>query len=57
MLKIKKLFLEKSQQKRASAVTHVKITKDSDGDTVDHKLHRSMIGNLLYLTTSRPYIA
>ncbi|KAL0560542.1 hypothetical protein IC582_000947 [Cucumis melo] len=54
---VKKFELDKSQQKRTPAVTHVKITKDSDGDIVDNKLYRSMIGSLLYLTTSRRDVA
>ncbi|KAA0038158.1 putative mitochondrial protein [Cucumis melo var. makuwa] len=54
---VKKFELDKSQQKRTPAVTHVKITKDSDGDTVDNKLYRSMIGSLHYLTTSRRDVA
>ena len=38
-------------------MTHVKITKDIDGARADHKLYRSIIGSLLYLTASRPDIA
>ncbi|KAL4026017.1 hypothetical protein IC575_014424 [Cucumis melo] len=50
---VKKFCLEKSQQKRTLATTHVKITKDITGESVDHKLYRSMIGSLFYLTTSK----
>nr|GEU75544.1 ribonuclease H-like domain, reverse transcriptase, RNA-dependent DNA polymerase [Tanacetum cinerariifolium] len=32
------------------------LVKDADGDDVDVHLYRSMIGSLMYLTTSRPYI-
>ncbi|KAA0036824.1 uncharacterized protein E5676_scaffold110G001920 [Cucumis melo var. makuwa] len=39
------------------AATHVKLTKDTDGAEVDHKLYRSIVGNLLYLTASLPDIA
>ena len=53
---MRKFGLERAQQKRTSAATHVKITKDTNGETVDYKLHRSMIGSLLYLTASRPDI-
>ncbi|CAM8944411.1 unnamed protein product [Rhodiola kirilowii] len=39
------------------AATHLKITKDEAGTKVDQTMYRSMIGSLLYLTTSRPDIA
>ena len=42
---VKKFGLDKSQQKRTPAATHVKITKDSDGETIDNKLCKSMIGS------------
>jgi hypothetical protein len=32
------------------------LTLDEDGKPVEHKLYRSMIGSLLYLCASRPYI-
>ncbi|GJX31591.1 hypothetical protein Tco_0241446 [Tanacetum coccineum] len=32
------------------------LVKDGDADDVDVHLYRSMIGSLMYLTTSRPYI-
>ncbi|GJX51084.1 putative ribonuclease H-like domain-containing protein [Tanacetum coccineum] len=32
------------------------LLKDSDGDDVDEHLYRSMIGSLMYLTSSRPDI-
>ncbi|GJW18908.1 putative ribonuclease H-like domain-containing protein, partial [Tanacetum coccineum] len=32
------------------------LVKDRDADDVDVHLYRSMIGSLMYLTTSRPYI-
>ncbi|KAA0039627.1 putative mitochondrial protein [Cucumis melo var. makuwa] len=54
---VKKFGLDQSQYKRTLAAAHAKITKDSVGTAVDHKLYRSMIGSLLYLTTSRPDIA
>ncbi|KAL0556369.1 hypothetical protein IC582_004882 [Cucumis melo] len=53
---VKKIGLDNSQQKRTPAATHVKNTK-VDGDFTDHKLYRSMIVILLYLTASRPDIA
>ncbi|CAM8920413.1 unnamed protein product [Rhodiola kirilowii] len=54
---IKKFRLEKASHKRTHAATHVKITKDKAGTSVDQTLHRSMIGSLLYLTASGPDIA
>ena len=41
---------------RTLAETHLKLTKDEKGVDVDQILYRSMIGSLLYLTTSRPFI-
>ncbi|KAL4037051.1 hypothetical protein IC575_000634 [Cucumis melo] len=54
---VKKFRLEQSRHKRTSAATHVKITKDTNGTIVNHKLYRSMIESLLYLIASRPDIA
>ncbi|KAA0026117.1 gag-pol polyprotein [Cucumis melo var. makuwa] len=54
---VKKFCLEQARNKRTLAATHVKLTKDTEGAEVDHKLYRSIVGNLLYLTTSRPDIA
>ena len=36
--------------------TSIKLDKDEQGDMVDQKLYRGMIGSLLYLTASRPDI-
>ena len=36
--------------------TTTKLDSDEGGKSVDIKLYRSMIGSLLYLTASRPYI-
>ncbi|KAA0066405.1 gag-pol polyprotein [Cucumis melo var. makuwa] len=54
---VKKFGLEQARNKRTPAVTHVKLTKDTESAEVDHKLYRSIIGSLLYLTASRPDIA
>ncbi|GJZ02697.1 putative ribonuclease H-like domain-containing protein [Tanacetum coccineum] len=36
--------------------THKSLLKDADGEDVDEHLYRSMIGSLMYLTSSRPDI-
>ncbi|GJY53777.1 putative ribonuclease H-like domain-containing protein [Tanacetum coccineum] len=36
--------------------THRPLLKDADGEDVDEHLYRSMIGSLMYLTSSRPDI-
>ncbi|CAM8972792.1 unnamed protein product [Rhodiola kirilowii] len=54
---IEKFDLEKASHKRTPAATHLQITKDEAGTKVDQTLYRSIIGSLLYLTTSRPDIA
>ncbi|KAL0549183.1 hypothetical protein IC582_013664 [Cucumis melo] len=54
---VKKFGLKQARNKRTPAATHVKLTKDTEGAEVDHKLYRSIVGSLLYLTASRPDIA
>ncbi|CAM8920452.1 unnamed protein product [Rhodiola kirilowii] len=54
---IKKFDLEKARHKRTLAATNVKIITDEAGTTVDRTLYTSMIGSLLYLTTSKPDIS
>jgi hypothetical protein len=34
--------------------TSCKLSKDHDSKSIDQRQYRSMIGNLLYVTTSRP---
>ncbi|GKE13669.1 putative ribonuclease H-like domain-containing protein [Tanacetum coccineum] len=36
--------------------THKPLLKDVDGEDVDEHIYRPMIGSLMYLTSSRPYI-
>ncbi|GKF06615.1 hypothetical protein Tco_0037283 [Tanacetum coccineum] len=36
--------------------THKPLLKDADGEDLDEHLYRSMIGSLMYLTSSRPSI-
>ncbi|GAA0145049.1 transmembrane signal receptor [Lithospermum erythrorhizon] len=49
---VKKFGLETSKSKRTPFATHVKVTKDEDGKSVDISAYRSMIGSLLYLSAS-----
>jgi hypothetical protein len=53
---VKKFGMENATHKRTPAPTHLKLTKDEKGISVDQSLYRSMIGSLLYLTASRPDI-
>ncbi|KAL2656354.1 LOW QUALITY PROTEIN: hypothetical protein AAZV13_04G115650 [Glycine max] len=46
--------MENASHKRTPAPTHLKLSKDEAGTSVDQSLYRSMIGSLLYLTASRP---
>lgn len=53
---VKKFGMENASHKRTPAPTHLKLSKDEAGTSVDQSLYRSMIGSLLYLTASRPDI-
>jgi len=50
---VKKFGLDNGGHKRTPAATHLKLTRDESGISVDQSMYRSMIGSLLYLTTSR----
>ncbi|KAK2362195.1 putative mitochondrial protein [Trifolium repens] len=54
---VKKFGMESETHKRTPATTHLKLTKDEKGVSVDQSLYRSIIGSLLYLTASRPDIS
>ena len=54
---VKKFGMENANHKRTPAATHLKLSKDEHGVSVDQSLYRSMIGSLLYLTASRPDIS
>ena len=50
---VKKFGLESASSVRTPMSLNVKLTIDLLGKSVDPSLYRSMIGSLLYLTTSR----
>ena len=50
---VKKFGLESANFVRTPMSPNVKLTVDLLGKNVDHSLYKSMIGSLLYLTTSR----
>ena len=54
---VKKFGLESTSSVRTPMSPNVKLTVDLLGRSVDSSLYRSMIGSLLYLTTSRPDIS
>jgi len=53
---VKKFGLDNGGHKRTPAAAHLKLTKDESGISIDQSMYKSMIGSLLYLTASRPYI-
>jgi len=50
---VKKFGMDNGGHKRTSSTTHLKLKKDENGVDIDQSMYRSMIGSLLYLTTSR----
>ena len=54
---VKNFGLEFASSVRTPMSPNVKLTIDLLGKSVDSFLYRSMIGSLLYLTTSRPDIS
>jgi len=53
---VKKFGMDNGSHKRTPTATHLKLSKDENGVAVDQSMYRSMIGSLLYLTSSRPNI-
>jgi hypothetical protein len=53
---LKRFQMEDSTPMSTPMVTGCKLIKDDDSLDVDHSSYRSMIGSLLYITTSRPVI-
>ena len=54
---VKRFRLDKATHARTPMAANAKLTNDPSGESIDVTLYRSMIGCLLYLTTSRPDIA
>jgi hypothetical protein len=53
---LKRFQMEDSTPVSTPMVTGCKLSKDDDSPNVDQSSYRSMIGSLLYITTSRPDI-
>jgi len=53
---VKKFGLDNGGHKRTPVATHLKMTKDESGISVDQSMYINMIGSLLYHTASRPDI-
>ena len=54
---VKKFGLTDSKVTRTPMSTTLKLSRDLEGVSVDPSYYRSMIGSLLYLTSSRPDIS
>jgi hypothetical protein len=53
---LKKFDMENCKSNKIPMTTNAHLNIDVEGKSVDQSLYRSMIGSLLYLTTSRPDI-
>ena len=53
---LKKFKLEDCKPVSTPMIMRCKLCADDGSADIDKKLYRSMIGSLLYLTASRPYI-
>ena len=54
MIKIFKM--EESKAVSTPIITGCKLSKDDKSLEVDHTMYKSMIGNLLYVIDTRPYV-
>ncbi|GJR66022.1 putative ribonuclease H-like domain-containing protein [Tanacetum coccineum] len=55
-LRLKNLLSDAKNSKHTNGKPICLLSKDADGEDVDEHLYRSMIGSLMYLTSSRPDI-
>jgi hypothetical protein len=53
---IKKFCMEECNPTKTPIPLGTKLSKKYEGPTVDSTLYKSLVGNLLYLTTTRPNI-
>ena len=53
---LKMFKLEDSNHVSTPMVTSFNLSKDDDYVEVDHTMYRSMIGIMLYVTSTRPYV-
>ncbi|KAK6143122.1 hypothetical protein DH2020_023470 [Rehmannia glutinosa] len=53
---MKKFGMEEKSSVKIPINTSVKMDMDADGKAIDQTRYRALIGSLLYLTASRPYI-
>ena len=51
---LKKFGMEDCKPVSTPMITGCKLSKDDESKEVDQRIYRSMIGSLLYVTTSRP---
>ena len=51
---LNKFKMEYSKPVSTPMITNCKLIKDDDSLEVDHTMYRSMIGSLLYVTSTRP---
>ena len=51
---LKKFKMEDCKPVSTPMITGCKLSKENESKEVDQRLYRSMIGSLLYVTTSRP---
>ena len=53
---LKKFKMEESKPVSTPMVTSCKLSKNDESLEVDHTMYRSMIGSLLFVTTTTPYV-